>query len=181
MMNQKGFSLVEVAIVLVIIGVLAGAVTKGMEYVEAAKHTQAKQHMQSIQLAVQTYIQRYLSLPGDDNLADDRFGLSGSSGNGNNQLEGEETNQAWLHLRQAGLMVGVGSNAPLHPWGSAFLIQYNSLRGINELCLQALSGAQAQLLDTQVDDGIPNTGQMQAQAEANVYQTGSQYTPCISL
>ena len=63
--NSKGFTLVELAIVLVIIGIILGAVLKGQELVNSAKAKRAYNDVRGVTAAIYTYMDKYgLRLPG---------------------------------------------------------------------------------------------------------------------
>ena len=64
--RQAGFTLVEIAIVLVIIGLLLGGVLKGQELIENSKTKSIVNDMKAVQAAYNGYIDRYKSLPGDE-------------------------------------------------------------------------------------------------------------------
>jgi len=64
--KQSGFTLVEIAIVLVIIGLLLGGVLKGQELISNAKIKNIVSDLNSISAAHNTYIDRYRALPGDE-------------------------------------------------------------------------------------------------------------------
>lgn len=64
--SQSGFTLVEIAIVLVIIGLLLGGVLKGTELIENAKVKRAVNEINGITSALYAYQDRYHRLPGDD-------------------------------------------------------------------------------------------------------------------
>lgn len=53
--GQKGFTLVELAIVLVIIGIILGAVLKGQELINNAKVKRAYNQQREVMAAVYTY------------------------------------------------------------------------------------------------------------------------------
>ena len=76
--KQKGFTLVEIAIVLVIVGLLIGGVLKGQEMITNAKLKRVESDNAGIAAAMFSYQDRYLQLPGDDNNAISRFDLYGS-------------------------------------------------------------------------------------------------------
>jgi prepilin-type N-terminal cleavage/methylation domain-containing protein len=64
--GQKGFTLVEIAIVLVIIGLLLGGVLKGQQLIANAKLKSLVNHANGLSAAVFAYQDRYKALPGDD-------------------------------------------------------------------------------------------------------------------
>ncbi len=64
--NQKGFTLVEIAIVLVIIGLLLGGILKGQEMIVQAKIKNAITDFSGVSAAYFGYQDRYRATPGDD-------------------------------------------------------------------------------------------------------------------
>ena len=56
---QSGFTLVEIAIVLVIIGLLLGGVLKGQELIENGRVKNAANDMNGIVAAYNSYLDRY--------------------------------------------------------------------------------------------------------------------------
>ena len=64
--RQAGFTLVEIAIVLVIIGLLLGGVLKGQELIKSAKVKAYKSNADAITVALNGYLERFRALPGDD-------------------------------------------------------------------------------------------------------------------
>jgi prepilin-type N-terminal cleavage/methylation domain-containing protein len=87
--HQTGFTLVELAIVLVIIGLLLGGVLKGQEMIENGKIKNLKNDLQGVTAAYYAYRDRYNALPGDDSNADNRWTAAtapvatGGNGDGN--------------------------------------------------------------------------------------------------
>ena len=73
--KQKGFTLVEIAIVLVIVGLLIGGVLKGQEMITNAKLKRIESDNAGIAAAMFSYQDRYLQLPGDDADATARFNV----------------------------------------------------------------------------------------------------------
>jgi prepilin-type N-terminal cleavage/methylation domain-containing protein len=63
---QSGFTLVEIAIVLVIIGLLLGGVLKGQELIENGRVKNAANDLNGMSAAYNSYLDRYRKLPGDD-------------------------------------------------------------------------------------------------------------------
>ena len=64
--KQSGFTLVEIAIVLVIIGLLLGGILKGQEMITQAKIKNVINDFNGITAAVNSYRDRYRAMPGDD-------------------------------------------------------------------------------------------------------------------
>lgn len=66
---QSGFTLVEIAIVLVIIGLLLGGVLKGQEMIENARIKSIVNDMNGVSAAYNSYMDRYHAIPGDETVA----------------------------------------------------------------------------------------------------------------
>ncbi len=64
--NQKGFTLVEIAIVLVIIGLLLGGVLKGQEMIESSRIKSVVGDLNGVSAAYNTYFDRFRAIPGDE-------------------------------------------------------------------------------------------------------------------
>ena len=73
--KQTGFTLVEIAIVLVIVGLLIVGVLKGQEMITNAKLKRIESDNAGIAAAMFSYQDRYLQLPGDDSDASGRFSV----------------------------------------------------------------------------------------------------------
>ena len=81
--NQKGFTLVELAIVLVIIGIILGAVLKGQALINNAKIKRVYNQQREVLAAVYSYFDKYSFFPGDDpNSATRWAGVTAGNGNG---------------------------------------------------------------------------------------------------
>jgi prepilin-type N-terminal cleavage/methylation domain-containing protein len=78
--KQKGFTLVEIAIVLVIVGLLIGGVLKGQEMITNAKLKRIESDNAGMAAAMFSYQDRYLQLPGDDRGAGARFTIYSDTG-----------------------------------------------------------------------------------------------------
>src|SRR2546428_4424077 len=84
---QAGFTLVEIAIVLVIIGLLLGGILKGQEMITQARIKNVINDFNGITAAMNSYQDRYRALPGDDVNATSRW-AGAFGGNGDGQFDG---------------------------------------------------------------------------------------------
>ena len=79
MRRNQGFTLVEIAIVLVIVGLLIGGVLQGQALISSAKSNSIIKKMQSLQTAYYSFQDRYGAVPGD--LANASTIIGGSAAN----------------------------------------------------------------------------------------------------
>ena len=105
-LRQKGFTLVEIAIVLVIVGLLLGGVMKGQELINSAKTRALVSKLKSVEVAWNTFTDRYQAKPGDFNQAVRDLGGPTVNGNGDGFVYINEANDVWSHLSAAGLISG---------------------------------------------------------------------------
>ena len=118
--KQKGFTLVEIAVVLVIIGLLLGAILQGQALIQSARVNNLADQKAGIQAAYYGFIDRYGAVPGDMDAgrASDAIGETialGGDGNGRLAAPGEnwaELNGVWEQLSKAGFISGRYSGAP---------------------------------------------------------------------
>lgn len=211
--NQSGFTLIEIAIVLVIIGLLLGAVLKGQEMIENGKVRNAVNDMNSVVAARLAYVERYRRQPGDDGPLATVTARGGqwavvTQGGDNDGVyditqaqtftgAGENDN-FWQHLRAAGLLTGSPADAgaaaqPRNAFGGLIGITQTGVTGMvggPAVCMGSVPGKHAQALDTQLDDGVPNTGTVQATQGANnaqpaaaaaTYTEDQVYTVCRTI
>ena len=183
---QRGFTLVEIAIVLVIVGLLLGGVLKGQELITSAKVRNLADQITSIGAAYHGFLDRYRQVPGDWPATPAAQAIPGvaSGGNGNGRLDavgGSEWTEplaVWEQLARSGFLQGnyVGGNtAPLATQTDrAPRNTYNGfmLMTRSDDYLDAGTPTERQLLvlgrgvpvnvmrelDLKLDDGLPQTG-----------------------
>jgi prepilin-type N-terminal cleavage/methylation domain-containing protein len=105
--NNKAFTLVELSIVLVIIGLIVGGVVGGQSLIHSARLQSVVQDFSKYTTAVNTYELQYDALPGDHIEANDYWNLAESGdGDGKITFSGtpDEDIQAWNHLGFAQLI-----------------------------------------------------------------------------
>lgn len=184
---QSGFTLVEIAIVLVIIGLLLGGVLKGQELIENGRVKSAAADMNGISAAYNSYLDRYRRLPGDDAGALPARGANWAgvaAGDGNGVIlapatfaGANESDNFFQHLRAAGFITGnpaaVGAAAlPLNAWGgltnivNVGAIQNRPAGARLLVCTGNVPGKSASALDVQLDDGNPGSGAFRATLSA---------------
>jgi len=84
---RYGFTLIELSIVLVIIGLLAGGILVGRDLIRAAEIQRQVKQLQEYQLAFTTFKTKYNCIPGDCATATDYFGAAVVNGNGNGLVD----------------------------------------------------------------------------------------------
>ena len=185
---QSGFTLVELSIVLVIIGLIIGGVMTGQQIIQNARVTKALNDIQSYEAQYQTYQQTFGALPGDDSIAaTTRFtnvsNISNGDGLGSigtgatpDLIDSfaplaitSENLQVWAQMRAAGLIKNQVPNTsqPPNPFGGVYTFQNGAFTGTGAftttvLCLNNVPAAAARSIDTQLDDGGSNTGTIAA-------------------
>ena len=96
--KKRGFTLIEMSIVLVIIGLIIGGILKGQEVIAGARTKAVVNVINATRSAANTYYDRYRALPGDDQNATTRVDPRLISGDGNGQVgpsgQGPQTAQA---------------------------------------------------------------------------------------
>lgn len=114
--SRSGFSLVELSIVLVILGLLTGGILAGQSLIRASELRAVTAEQQRYAAAIGTFRDKYFAIPGDMSNAT-AFGTAWT-GNGDGDGLVETTGTAttneislfWVHLAQAGLIEGSYAN-----------------------------------------------------------------------
>jgi prepilin-type N-terminal cleavage/methylation domain-containing protein len=162
--SQKGFTLVEVAIVMIIIGLLIGGVIKGQAMIHNAKVKRLIKDIDGMRAAVLAYQDRFGMLPGDES---DPNTPTGDTNNGNNNGLFNETD-GWeiSDMRLAGILSGTGTTLPTHNFGGTIRVDYMNIAGgaRNYITITNIPAEVAQEIDTKYDDGVRNTGDIRANA-----------------
>ena len=180
--SKAGFSLVELSIVLVILGLLTGGVLTGQSLIRAAEIRSVSTQLEGVQTASFTFRDKYFAMPGD--LVNPQNFWAGAAAaaatHGSGIIEAAERSDALQQLAFAGLIEGnylntepatfvIGQQAmraKVTPAGIAFgtgttarptWLQYGAVLA-NDLDGQVLRPEEAWNVDTKMDDGIPDSG-----------------------
>ena len=180
---ERGFTLVEIAIVLVLVGLLLGGILKGQEMVTQAKVKSVVADFSGVSVAYSGYQDRYRAVPGDDPRAALRW-TGAVAGNGDGQVAGKYNSQNvadesrlwWAHLRRAGFVAGAGTLQPFSTVTGVIGVQTgdgaapvaSALSGFVSLivCFAGLPDKIAIAVDIQMDDGLPTTGTVRGQLQS---------------
>jgi prepilin-type N-terminal cleavage/methylation domain-containing protein len=190
--TNRGFTLIEIAIVLVVIGLLlAGAFRGGQPLIVSAKVKSFASDFRKVPTMLYGYQIRFKALPGDDaqvvthlpaaTLATTPAGLQGNgviNGVWDTTTDTDETCLFWQHVRLAGLAPGsttvsCAANADYWPknanggrigvqTNNGFVTMTGSTTGIYIICSENIPGEYVLQLDATIDDGDPANGSMRA-------------------
>ncbi len=194
--KQKGFTLIEIAIVLVIIGLLLGGVLKGQELINTARVRALNNSVDGITAAWFSFQDRYRGFPGDYSQASVNLPgatTAAAANNGNGLVDtDEERGLVWEHLQAAGYITGSFDGAtvteaaynckvatcPDNGFGSGMNLSYTTQsKGAPAADAHELitgGGIPIEVLaelDRKVDDGRPITGAMQLGANGDGWVT----------
>lgn len=197
----RGFTLVELAIVLVMGALIVSGVLIGRDMVKNSRVVQLIKEQETWQSAITGFRERYEDLPGDMIDAESYWSGATANGNGNRQIvwAGGEGPQAWYQLEQAGYipplgMTGtatsdlavVGTNVPRSDYrdGAGWYIHYDFSVGGNHLGLgmgdasglndtAVIAATQAHRVDKKIDDGDPSNGHVRGAGGGSCISSGA--------
>lgn len=190
--KQSGFTLIEIAIVLVIIGLLLGGILKGQEMITAGQVRNMITQGDGVTTAVFAFQDRFKSLPGDFARAtsDIPGGSATANGDGNGLIDTvAEAGDAWQQLSLANFITGTYDGAdvaaiaanwtcpattcPPNVFGGTMVLVTDdeafSADALGLVGLELYSGQNVPVavmleIDTKLDDGLPDSGSFQISA-----------------
>lgn len=180
--NQTGFTLIEIAIVLVIIGLLLGGVLKGQELINSAKVKNLANDFKNTPVLLYGYQDKFKAIPGDDLNAASHVGTTaattpGTVGNGviegnwNTTTTTDESYKFWEQVRKAGL-AAEGTGLPVNAVGgklgvtgsNSVYLPISGVPGTFMVCADNIPTKLAIQIDATIDDGNTQTGSVRAVA-----------------
>ncbi|MBL8381994.1 MAG: prepilin-type N-terminal cleavage/methylation domain-containing protein [Burkholderiales bacterium] len=142
MRKQKGFTLVEIAIVLVIIGLLLGGILRGQELIQGARVRNVIDQQNGIRAAYFAFQDRFRLVPGDIGTTQTALvgngvlaSTDGASGNG--QIAVNDSSTAFQNLTATGFLscsvctvaqqASTASNSPTNVYGGVLQLVTNNV------------------------------------------------------
>jgi prepilin-type N-terminal cleavage/methylation domain-containing protein len=186
MRRQTGFTLIEIALVLVILGLLLGGILKTQELITGARVRKLISQQEGMKVAFFGFEDRFRFPPGD--YAQATINISGiatsaacGNGNGNGSRQIETTNNemvlAWEHLSKAGFLAGTytcaasesNTTTPVNPYSVYVRLIFDGTYGFASGGAprhNVKTGAQIPVdilaeVDRKIDDGAPYAGGFQ--------------------
>ncbi len=183
--SAHGFTLVELSIVLVLIGLITGAVVGGQALVRSATIVSVGSELKSFTAAFNTFELQYDAIPGDFDQASDYW--STTSGDGNRLIVwNSESNFVWEHLRLSEILprkikdgggeryrdsphmegafyYGVlgdlyGSGDPRDSYVNAVTLGFRPLGDNGAVNHGVMTPTELRTLDKKIDDGVGDKG-----------------------
>lgn len=174
--------MVELAIVLVVIGLILGGVFKGQSLIDSARVRSLANEVSGIRTAWYSFQERYRSVPGDFSRASTQIDSAAVPGNGNGRIDdGQERAGVWQQLSLAGLINGSfdgrqsasgsatdvecsATTCPKNPYNGFYKISYSAQAAdAQDPTHEIFTGNRIPAsilaeLDVRLDDGLPTSG-----------------------
>ncbi|MDR1334387.1 MAG: prepilin-type N-terminal cleavage/methylation domain-containing protein, partial [Holosporaceae bacterium] len=171
--DRRGFSLIEVAIAVVVIGLITSFALKGRELINLAKLRSVADQASMFRIAVQGFFDKYGALPGDFSAAHEVISDTVQNGSGRGEIISiEDAKRFWQHLIAADLLsVELINGFPTSKLGGYYTVSSNieGHSGIwivlckgttdNRNFSGILSPEDAYIIDKNNDSGNPTMGE----------------------
>ncbi len=195
----RGFTLLEISIVLVILALMIGGITAGKNLLRVATMDKAAAQIEQIQSGVKLFSNKYQCMPGD---CADPAAISGYtySGNGNGYLgktwNDDENKGFWVHLSASGLYQDAlvthnslaGMKVPLFRVNQGSVLNaFGDIKfGQNVVMIASTDSSggvtvtEAIYLDEKMDDGIAASGSIRSTGYTSIYGANPLFPLAVS-
>ena len=187
--RQLGFTFIEIAVVLTVIGLILGGILKGRELIDNARVRALENDIEGFRVSWLSFYERYRAYPGDFSRASAIIAPDTTDGDGDGRIEdsgdSSEVAAVWQHLAGSGFLQGPFDGAdtragdlacgngeetcPTNPYGGFYKIAFGNrsddenVPDRHELITGGLIPARIlALLDLRLDDGDPEQGDLRA-------------------
>ena len=181
--NNRGYTLVEIAIVLIIIGLLLSGVLKGQQLIQNARVKNLMQQVDGIRAAVFGFYDKYGVYPGDENKPNIPPNDT-HDGDGDGQIESPEADMVFEDLVLSGYINGDydgdgEDSIPNHAFGDKIRLYWTSpgsgVGSRHYFRIENLPWDVALEIDTKLDDGVYNSGTIRANEDYTEANTPISY------
>lgn len=183
-----GFSLIEVAIAVVVIGIITGFALKGRDLLQTVKLRSVISQVNTIKIATQIFIDRYGVFPGALVNANEILGENVPNGTGNSSLsQKEDAIRFWQQLSAAGIItLSTNAGFPTNKLGGIFTVssEIDAYPGTwiilcgstedNKNFTGIITPEEAAFIDKECDTGDPTTG------DVHVLKASNATSDCVS-
>ncbi len=172
---HEGFSLIEIAIAVLVISLVATFSLKGKELIRTARLRAVIEQVETFRIATHSFMEKYGTLPGDLQNAKELIDESLENGNGSGEIiSTEDAKRFWNHLIKSGLIsaetingypvskiggyFSVSSQIPDKP-GTWLILSKGTSNNRNFSGI--LTSNDAHYIDKTIDTGLPTEGDVQ--------------------
>jgi len=177
--RSKGFTLVELSMVLLIISLLVGGAFKAVSMIENAKVNRLINDLKGFQIAYYSYFNRLSDYPGNGS-AFDQFIDYDAVGVNDGSFFQDLFDQGFIKNPQptsALVDSGIYFATYLPNTGTVGLLT-GTILGKNQVCMTLLNKAHARQFDNSLDDGVWNTGSIRSTSD---FDTAETHTMCLQI
>ncbi|MBO6055966.1 MAG: prepilin-type N-terminal cleavage/methylation domain-containing protein [Alphaproteobacteria bacterium] len=173
--TKKGFSLVEIAIAVLVVSLIATFSLKGKELIRTAKLRAVIEQVETFRIAANSFSEKYGAIPGDLKNAKELIDESLENGKGNGEiLSKEDAKRFWNHLSKSGLIgIELVNGYPISKIGGYFSVSskiegrpgiwliLSKGTGDNQNFSGIMTTESAYYIDRSTDNGLPLEGDVQ--------------------